>query len=86
MLSNYTIISPLGFIFDALWISSETFSLVFDTVKPSVTSRGDDVREFIAPGFKLCSLLLGLDFLLFHCIESHLVLLWQQPGGQSTYP
>lgn len=85
MLSNQSIISPLGIIFETLWISSEIFSLVFDTVKPSVTSCSGDVHKFIAPGFKLCSLLLILDLSLFHCIEHHLVLLWQQHGGQSTY-
>lgn len=85
MLSNHTIISPLGIIFDTLWISSEIFNLIFDTVKPSVTSCGGDVHKFIASGFKLCSLLLVLDVLLFHCVECHLVLLWQQQGEQSTY-
>jgi len=85
MLSNHTIISPLGIIFNTLWISSEIFSLIFDTVKPSVTSCSGDVRKFIAPGFTLCSLLLVLDLALFHCVECHLVLLWQQHGGQNIY-
>lgn len=84
MLSNQTIISPLDTIFDTLWISSEIFCLGFDTVKPSVTSCSGDVHKFIAPGFKLCSLLLGLDLLPFCCTECHRVLLRQQHGGQST--
>ena len=68
MLSNRTVISPLGIIFDPLWIASEIFNIVFDTVKLSVTSCGGDVRKFIAPGLKLCSLLLVLDLLLFRYI------------------
>lgn len=83
MLSNHTIIFPLGIIFVTLWISSEIFSLLFDTVKPCVTSCGGDVHKFIGPAFNPCSLLLVLDLLHFHCTECYLVL-WQQKGGQST--
>lgn len=83
MLSNHTMLFPLGIIFVTLWISSEIFSLLFGTVKPSVTSCGGDVRKFIAPAFNPCSLLLVLDLLHFHCAECHLVL-WQQQWGQST--